>query len=104
MSTHILILCLCVWHSVVTQLTPTLEFVINKDTRLHIDTYVIIIIIAACSVKYFSFSPQMFLLVSFVALFTNGYFYCVCLMHVVVNNDILKRVLKSISKPGHLYI
>ena len=29
-----------------------------------------------------------------------GYFYCICLLHIIVNNDILKRVLKSVTKNG----
>ena len=29
-----------------------------------------------------------------------GYFYCVCLLHVVIDNDILQRVLKSVTKNG----
>ena len=59
-------------------------------------------LIGACSLSYASpLYTQLFLLASLAGLFTNGYFYCACLLHIVVNNDILKRVLKSISKPGH---
>ena len=27
-----------------------------------------------------------------------GYFYCVCLLYVVIDNDILQRVLRSVTK------
>ena len=30
-----------------------------------------------------------------------GYFYCVCLLHIVIDNDILQRVLKSVTKNGN---
>ena len=29
-----------------------------------------------------------------------GYFYCFCLLHIVIDNDILQRVLKSVTKNG----
>ncbi len=42
----------------------------------------------------------IFLLCSVLSLAFHGYFYCICLLHVIVNNDILQRVLKSITKNG----
>ena len=30
-----------------------------------------------------------------------GYFYCFCLLHIIVNNDILQRVLRSVTKNGN---
>ena len=27
-----------------------------------------------------------------------GYFYCICLLYIVIDNDILQRVLKSVTK------
>ena len=30
-----------------------------------------------------------------------GYFYCVCLLHIVIDNDILQRVLNSVTKNGN---
>ena len=29
-----------------------------------------------------------------------GYFYCICLLHIVIDNDILQRVLRSVTKNG----
>ena len=33
-----------------------------------------------------------------------GYFYCVCLLHIVIDNDILQRVLRSVTKNGSCII
>ena len=33
-----------------------------------------------------------------------GYFYCVCLLHIVIDNDILQRVLRSVTKNGECII
>ena len=33
-----------------------------------------------------------------------GYFYCVCLLHIVIDNDILQRVLRSVTKNGECTI
>ena len=33
-----------------------------------------------------------------------GYFYCFCLLHIIVNNDILQRVLRSITKNGKFHL
>ena len=41
---------------------------------------------------------------SILSLAFDGYFYCLCLLHVIVKNDILQRVLKSVTKNGKLYI
>ena len=43
---------------------------------------------------------QVFLTCSILSLIFYGYFYCICLLHIIVNNDILKRVLKSVTKNG----
>ena len=43
---------------------------------------------------------QIFLLCSVLSLIFDGYFYCICLLHIIVNNDILQRVLKSVTKNG----
>ena len=37
---------------------------------------------------------------SVLSLLFYGYFYCLCLFHIVVDNDILQRVLKSVTKNG----
>ena len=39
---------------------------------------------------------------SALSLYFYGYFYCICLLHIVVDNDILQRVLKSVTKNGKL--
>ena len=46
---------------------------------------------------------QVFLACSVLSLSFYGYFYCVCLLHIVIDNDILQRVLKSVTKNG-MYI
>jgi len=33
-----------------------------------------------------------------------GYFYCFCLLYIVVNNDILQRVLRSLTKNGKFHL
>ena len=47
---------------------------------------------------------QLFVVASIVSLVFWGYFYCFCLLHVVVNNDILQRVLRSITKNGNAHL
>jgi hypothetical protein len=42
----------------------------------------------------------LFLGLSIAAFFTSGYFYCFHLLHVVVDNDILKRAIESITRNG----
>ena len=37
---------------------------------------------------------------SVLSLAFYGYFYCVCLLYIVIDNDILQRVLKSVTKNG----
>jgi inositol 1,4,5-triphosphate receptor type 1 len=42
----------------------------------------------------------IFLACSGLSLAFWGYFYCLCLVHIVVNNDILQRVLRSVTLNG----
>ena len=42
----------------------------------------------------------IFLLASVISLAFWGYFYALCLLHIIVNNDILQRVLRSVTKNG----
>ena len=42
----------------------------------------------------------LFLICSILSLAFRGYFYCFCLLFIIVNNDILKRVLRSVTKNG----
>ena len=44
----------------------------------------------------------LFLLCSILSLIFYGYFYCICLLYIVVNNDILVRVLRAVTKNGTL--
>ena len=44
----------------------------------------------------------LFLLASILSLAFYGYFYALCMLHIVVNNDILQRVLRSVTKNGIL--
>ncbi len=37
---------------------------------------------------------------SALSLYLYGYLYCVCLMYIVVNNDILQRALKTVTRNG----
>ena len=41
---------------------------------------------------------QGFVTCSVLSLKYYGYFYCICLLHIVADNVILKRVLKAITK------
>ena len=42
----------------------------------------------------------LFLICSVLSLLFLGYFYCICMLHIVFNNDILQRVLQSVTKNG----
>ena len=43
----------------------------------------------------------LFVLASILSLVFYGYFYALCLLHIIVNNDILQRVLRSVTKNGN---
>ena len=45
-----------------------------------------------------SLAIQLLLSWSGLSLAFWGYFYPLCLVHIVVNNDILQRVLRSVTK------
>ena len=63
--------------------------------------YLVSLTVYACSSTY---SMQLFLSCSILSLCFWGYFYSICLMHIVVNNDILQRVLRSVTKNGVLLL
>lgn len=42
----------------------------------------------------------VFLCSSVLSLIWYGLFYCLCLLYIVVNNDILQRALRSVTKNG----
>jgi inositol 1,4,5-triphosphate receptor type 1 len=42
----------------------------------------------------------VFLCCSILGLALQGYFYCICLLFVIFNNDILQRVLRAVTKNG----
>ena len=42
----------------------------------------------------------VFLISSILSLPFNGYFYPICLLYIIVNNDILQRVLRAVTKNG----
>ena len=44
----------------------------------------------------------LFLICSILSLAFRGYFYSFCLLFIIVNNDILKRVLRAVTKNGML--
>ena len=44
----------------------------------------------------------LFFACSFLSLFFHGYFYCICLLYVIVNNEILLRVLRAVTMNGQL--
>lgn len=46
----------------------------------------------------------LFVLASTLSLAFYGYFYAFCLLHIVINNDILQRVLHSVTKNGMIII
>ena len=43
---------------------------------------------------------MVFLACSVLSLVFFGYFYCICMLHIVFNNDPLKRVLRAVTKNG----
>jgi hypothetical protein len=43
---------------------------------------------------------MLFLLASILSLAFYGYFYALCLLHIVINNDILQRVLRAVTQNG----
>ena len=45
----------------------------------------------------------VFLCCSILSFVFSGYFYCICLLFIIVNNDILKRVLRAVTKNGETY-
>ena len=47
---------------------------------------------------------MLFLLCSILSLAFSGYFYPICLLYIISNNDILIRVLKAVTKNGMKYI
>ena len=42
----------------------------------------------------------VFLVCIALSLAWHGYFYCICALHIIVNNDILQRVLRAVTKNG----
>ena len=42
----------------------------------------------------------VFLACSALSLVFRGYFYCICLLFIIANNDILQRVLRAVTKNG----
>ena len=42
----------------------------------------------------------VFLACSVLSLVWYGYFYCICAFYIVVENDILQRVLRAVTKNG----
>jgi len=51
-------------------------------------------------VRFTDLYHVLFLLMSILGLVTYGYTYCFHLLHIVVSNDILTRVLQSVTKNG----
>ena len=47
---------------------------------------------------------QVFVACSALSLAFYGYFYCICLLHVIIDNDILQRVLRSVTKNGTVVV
>ena len=45
----------------------------------------------------------VFLTCSILSLVWFGYFYCICALHIIVNNDILQRVLRAVTKNGNTH-
>ncbi len=43
----------------------------------------------------------VFLAASILSLPYFGYFYCLCLLYIIIDNDILQRALQSITKNGN---
>lgn len=58
-------------------------------------------------IYFFSFTPLyhiFFLLCSIAALGTRGYFYCGCILYVVVGSDVLHTILTAVRRSGKLLL
>lgn len=54
-------------------------------------------------VYFISFPPLyrlLFLFCSIVAMATNGYFYCGCILYIFLNDDVLQQVLTALRRSG----
>ena len=54
-------------------------------------------------IYFFSFAPLyriFFLFCSIAALVTRGYFYCGCILYVIVGNEVLQTVLTAVRRSG----
>ena len=47
---------------------------------------------------------QLFVVASIISLAFIGHFYSFCLLYIIVNNDILQRVLRSVTKNGKIHL
>ncbi|XP_019861438.1 PREDICTED: uncharacterized protein LOC100634093 isoform X2 [Amphimedon queenslandica] len=75
---------------------------IGKAIRKDADTYTVPRM-TCIDVGIFSISTLymlLFLVCSILSLAFKGYFYCFCLLFIIVHNDILKRVLRAVTKNG----
>lgn len=70
---------------------PKLDSVISIPDRSSLDvslpclSAIWVLLFLVCSILSFLFDG-------------NGYFYCICALHIVFNNDILQRVLRAVTK------
>ena len=54
-------------------------------------------------VNFFGFNSLyrwIFLFSSFLGLIVSGYFYCICLLYIFINIDVIRHVVKAVSGKG----
>jgi len=62
--------------------------------------YVVFVELPVHTIIVYNFLTQVFLLASTLSLVFRSYFYSICLLYIVINNDILQRALQSITRNG----
>ena len=62
--------------------------------------YYIVRVVLHIFICVLAIGVQAFLTCSALSLQFYGYFYCFCLLHVVIDNEILQQVLRSVTKNG----
>ena len=68
-----------------------------RTKKIQIPTYSLLDISLPCLTAVW---VLVFLICSVLGIVYHGYFYSICALHVVYNNDILQRVLRAVTKNG----
>ena len=68
------------------------KYILNTSTCLDVNVFGVMTIYVI-----------VFVICSILSLAYVGFFYPVCLLYIIVNNDILQRVLRAVTKNGKIY-